>query len=262
MRDDARSNPMNDSRQLGAPRDSRTLLREAVARLECVGISGAKLDAEVILAEALGLARIQILTSSYEVGEEQALRFGQMIGLRATRMPLAYILGHREFFSIELKVNHDVLIPRPETETLVSAALDFIGEREGLRILDLGTGSGAIALALTLHTPSARIVATDISPAALVVARANAERLGVSSPIEFVLADCWHRSDDLNLDQFDLIVSNPPYIAERDMHGLEPEVREYEPRLALTPGADGLAFYRRIAAGLSGHLSPQGFRNA
>ena len=158
---------------------------------------------------------------------------------------------------IELKVNHDVLIPRPETETLVSAALDFIGEREGLRILDLGTGSGAIALALTLHTPSARIVATDISPAALVIAWANAERLGVSSPIEFVLADCWHRSDDLNLGQFDLIVSNPPHIAERDMHGLEPEVREYGPS-ALTPGADGLAFDRRIAAGLSGHLSPQG----
>ena len=178
---------------------------------------------------------------------------------RAARIPLAYILGRREFYSLEFEVNFEVLIPRPETEALVTAALEFIGDRQGLRILDLGTGSGAIAIALALHAPSATLVATDLSPAALAVARANADRLGVTPQIAFILADCWAPlGSPASLGRFDLIVSNPPYIGEAELATLEPEVRNYEPRIALTPGPDPLNFYRRIAAGLTDHLAPGG----
>jgi release factor glutamine methyltransferase len=250
---------MNGGAWQSGARDSRTLLRDAIAKLNRAGIADAHLDAELLLAEAAGLSRVQVLTSAHELDEAQAARFKQMIARRAARMPLAYILGRREFYSIELKVDSSVLIPRPETETLVNAALDFIGTREGLRILDIGTGSGAIALAVAVHRPSTQIVATDISPAALAVARANADSLGIGVRIDFIHADCWPpQGADAALGRYDVIISNPPYIAEADLDFLEPEVRQYEPRIALTPGVDGLSFYRRIAAGLADHLAPGG----
>jgi release factor glutamine methyltransferase len=247
---------MNDGLRQNGSHDCRTLLRDAIAKLNGAGIPDAYLDAELMLAEAASLSRIQVLTLAHKPDDEAAARFEHMVEQRAARMPLAYILGRREFYSIELKVDSSVLIPRPETETLVKAALDFINAREGLRILDLGTGSGAIALALALRAPSAQIVATDLSPSALAIAQKNAESFGVSGRIDFVHADCWSRvGSDADLGRFDMIVANPPYIAEADLDVLEPEVRLYEPRIALTAGADGLAFYRRIAKGLVGHLA-------
>jgi release factor glutamine methyltransferase len=236
--------------------DSRTLLRDAIAKLNGAGIPDAYLDAELLLAEAAGLSRVQILTLGHKPDEQAVARFEEMVGQRAARMPLAYILGRREFYSIELKINSSVLIPRPETETLVTAALDFVAAREQLRILDIGTGSGAIAIALALRALSAQIVATDISPAALAVARSNADSFGADGRIDFILADCWSPiGSAAALGRFDVIVSNPPYIADAELDVLEPEVRLYEPRVALTAGPDGLAFYRRIAKGLAGHLA-------
>lgn len=249
--------------------DSHTLLRDAIAALTFAGIPDPRLDAELMLAEAARLTRTQLLTSPPILNDLQFARYNAMLALRAVRMPLAYILGRREFYSLELEVSHEVLIPRPETETLVTAALQFITSRskqppgaslnDGLRVLDLGTGSGAIAIPLAVHAPSSTIVATDISPAAIIVASTNAERLDVTERITFVLADCWSSlKPGVSLGSFDLIVSNPPYIAESELAALEPEVCQYEPRIALTPGADPLRFYRRIADGLVGHLAPNG----
>jgi release factor glutamine methyltransferase len=250
---------MADRQGQGASFDSRTLLSQAIAILQDAGIQDPRLDAELLVATAANLTRTQLLTSRPNLDDTQSARFQAMLASRAARIPLAYILGRREFYSLEFEVNVEVLIPRPETETLVTAALEFIGDRQGLRILDLGTGSGAIAIALAVHAPSAILVATDLSPTALAVARANADRLGVTSQIDFVIADCWAPlvAPDA-LGRFDLIVSNPPYIGEAELAALEPEVRDYEPRMALTPGFDPLGFYRRIAAGLTDHLASGG----
>jgi release factor glutamine methyltransferase len=259
MRRSAPLTTMADREGQGSPTDSRTLLRDAIAALTDAGIPDPRLDAELLLAYAARLTRAQLLTSPRILNDLQLARFNAMLALRALRMPLAYILRRREFYSLELEVSPEVLIPRPETETLVSGALEFIAGRRDLRILDLGTGSGAIALALAVHAPDIAVVATDISPAALVIARANADRLGVTSRITFVLADCWSPLDPAtSLGRFDLIVSNPPYIAEADLASLEPEVRQYEPRIALTPGSDPLSFYRRIITGVADHLEPDG----
>jgi release factor glutamine methyltransferase len=242
-------------------RDSRRLLRDAIARLTRSGITDAdaRLDAEILLAEAIGITRAQLLSSAHELGHEQGAYFLDMVARRAARMPLAYILGRREFFSMEFKVDSNVLIPRPETEILVTAAVDFAAARKGLRILEIGTGSGAVAIALALHIPDVHVVATDISASALEIARSNARRLGAPASIDFKMADCWQLMDDnAILGRFDLIVSNPPYIAEDELERLEPEVRDYEPKAALTPGSDGLSFHGRIAEGLAEHLTPEG----
>jgi release factor glutamine methyltransferase len=260
---------MSDQIGQGASTDTLRLLRDAITALTYAEIPNPRLDAELLLAEAAGLTRTQLLTSPPILNDLQFARYNAMLALRAVRMPLAYVLGRREFYSLELQVSPEVLIPRPETETLVTAGLEFITARrkqsigasrnDGLKVLDLGTGSGAIAIALAVHASDITIVATDISPAALVVARANADRLGVTSRITFILADCWSPLNPaVSLGRFDLIVSNPPYIAEADLPSLEPEVRQYEPRIALTPGADPLSFYRRIVAGVANHLEPDG----
>lgn len=235
------------------------LLTGAIAALRRAGIEGPRLDAELLLAEAAGLSRLQFFISAPTLSDAQCGKFRAMIERRSDRMPLAYILGRREFYSLEFKVSPDVLIPRPETETLVTATLETIGNKRGTRVLDLGTGSGAIAIALAVNAPFANLTATDISSDALAIAQSNAVGQGVAPRITFVHADCWTViGGAVPLGQFDLIVSNPPYIGEAELAGLEPEVRSYEPRIALTPGADALSFYRRIAAGLADHLAPGG----
>jgi release factor glutamine methyltransferase len=192
------------------------------------------------------------------------------VARRARREPLAYIIGRKEFYSIELEVTPAVLIPRPETETVVACALEFLTARPYSRVLDIGTGSGAIALALALNAPHAQIVASDISAAALEVASRNVNRLteGVNatapdepsrsfngSRITIRRADCFTVLDaGPPLGRFDLIVSNPPYIHREEIDCLQPEVSAYEPRVALCGGADGMDFYRRIAAQAAGHL--------
>jgi release factor glutamine methyltransferase len=232
---------------------ARELLERAVAKLTAGGVAAPRLDAELLMATACGTSRAKILVELNSPSPEAVARFKDFIARRAAREPLAYITGHREFYALDLIVTPAVLIPRPETETLVEAALAVIARAPGARILDLGTGSGCIALAIASNAPRAQIVATDVSAAALDIARTNAQRLGLSGRIDFVSGDLFAAVDDA---RFDLIVSNPPYV--EDAAALAPEIRDFEPPLALYAGADGLGFYRRIAASIRDHLESGG----
>lgn len=223
-------------------------LRLVAARLEAGGIEGAGRDARHLVAHVLGVAygRLTLhLADAVDAG-----RLEPLVAARLCRQPMSQILGVRLFWGREFRVTVDVLDPRPETEVLVALAL-----REGFaRVLDLGTGSGAILLSLLAERPGTTGLGSDLSAAALAVARGNAAALGLAGRAAFHQAD-WFAGLD---GRFDLIVSNPPYVAEAEMAGLAPEVRDWEPHLALTPGGDGLDAYRAIAAGVRGHLTPGG----
>lgn len=222
--------------------------RAAVARLAAAGVEDPLRDARLLLAGAAGLAADRL---SLHLGDpltpEAALLFEAAVAAREARRPVSQILGRRAFWGRVFRVTPDVLDPRPETECLVAEAL----AAPFRRVLDLGTGSGAILLSLLADRPAARGLGVDLSPAALEVARGNAVALGVVA--EFAVSD-WFAAVT---GRFDLIVSNPPYIAEAEMAALSPEVL-HEPRLALTPGGDGLDAYRAIAAGARAHLEPAG----
>jgi release factor glutamine methyltransferase len=237
----------------GATSSSRAILEDGCLILAAAGIDTARLDAEVLLAHACGVSRGSLM-AGLSIDADGAENFRHMIARRAARAPLAYIIGRKEFFSLDFEVTPAVLIPRPETETLVEAALRFLAMRPEARILDIGTGSGAIAIAVAANAPEARIKATDISKEALEVARRNAIRHRCEDRIEFVAADLFPNDDS----RFDLIVSNPPYIAEADLDALQPEIRLHEPRHALAAGSDGLDFYRRIAVESRSRLNRDG----
>jgi release factor glutamine methyltransferase len=222
-----------------------------------VGIETARLDAEVLLAHALGVPRLQLYVDFEKpIAEPERAGFRELVVRRAReRVPVSQLLGSKEFWSLELDVTADVLSPRPETETLVEAALSRLPDREAAyRILDIGTGSGAIALALATERPAAHVTATDISPKALQIARANAEKLLLSERLRFLEGDLFGACAG---EQFDLVVSNPPYVAERDREGLPPELA-HEPEVALFGGVDGHAVLSRLVAGVSDALSPGG----
>lgn len=225
------------------------LLPAATHRLAAAGIAEPARDARRLLAFALGIAPDRLILYLQDVVEADVIdRFHAVIEERSKRRPLSQITGERLFWGRSFHVTRDVLDPRPETETLVELALSEPFEA----VLDLGTGSGAILLTLLAERPEARGMGVDISPAALAVARENALRLGIT--VEFTVSDWFYAIGG----QFDLIVSNPPYIAAAEMAALEPEVRDWEPHLALTPGGDGLDAYRRIAREASAHLVPGG----
>lgn len=227
------------------------------------GIDSARLDAELLLAHALGCERLHLYVD-YEkpVAEAERARFRELVKARAgERVPVSILLGRREFWSLSLEVTRDVLTPRPETETLVAALLDACPERDAaLSVLDLGTGSGAIALAIAHERPNARITATDVSGAALAVARRNAEALGCADRVHFVVGS-WFEPVAAELAggaRFDAVVSNPPYVARQDAATLPPELR-HEPEGALFGGDDGTDCLRVLAAGVAGALAPGGF---
>lgn len=236
------------------------VLREGTRRLRASGIDSAALDAEVLLSHILNLKREQlVLAAQTTLSHAQRRAYEQLLERRSHREPVAYITAAREFWSLDFYLTPAVLIPRPETERLVEVVLDLAHELaspQPLRILDIGTGSGAIAVALASELTSAEIWATDISPEALAVAAENAARNHVAHKIEFIQADlfagCW--SDRA----VDLLVSNPPYIRRGDIETLEPEVSRWEPRCALDGGVDGLDYYRRIAAEAFEALRPGG----
>ncbi len=235
------------------------LLADATRVLRRAGVESPRLDAELLLSEAVGRPREQILAGLADVSADASARFAELLARRAAREPLAYITGRKEFYSIEFEVTPAVLIPRPETETLVAAALEFVARRPEACILDLGTGSGAIAIAIAANAPRVSATATDISEAALAVARRNAERAGVATRVEFRRADCFYPTDGgAPFGRFDLIVSNPPYIDDSAMARLAPEIARYEPRHALAGGPDGLDVIRRIAAAAPAHLDRDG----
>jgi len=239
--------------------DLKLLLEEATAQLRAAGIDNARLDAELLLAFAAGVTREALYADTIVLDDNLRDRYATAIGRRATRMPLAYIVGRREFYSLELKVSPEVLIPRPETEFVVTAALEVLASHRAARVLDLATGSGAIAIAIAANAPQARVTATDVSAAALEIATSNARRLALDAHIEFRLIDCWEVLDSGDaLGRFDVIVANPPYVRDDEITALAPEVRDFEPRLALAGGPDGLDFYRRIIDGARQHLAPDG----
>ncbi len=229
------------------------MLRAARARLAARG--GEPGDADLLLAHALGQARTWLYTHGDEAPDpEAARRFDELLSRREAGEPVAYLVGRRGFWSFELRVTPDTLVPRPETERLVELALERLPEGAPSRIVDLGTGSGAIALALALERPRADVVATDASAAALAVARDNARSLGVGN-VAFRQGD-WFAP--LAGERFDLVASNPPYIALGDPHLDEGDLR-FEPSAALSSGADGLDAIRAIAGSAPMHLSPGGW---
>jgi release factor glutamine methyltransferase len=239
----------------------RDLLSQGVGRLASAGIESARLDAEVLLADALAMTREQLLVAAHSaLRAEQVQRFEALLLRRLRREPVAYITGRREFWSLDFQVTRDVLIPRPETERLIEVALLLGAEmasNKPARVLDIGTGSGAIAVSLAKEMLTALIYATDISPAALAVARRNALLHGVADRMTFFSSDMLAALGE-KIVGFDLLVSNPPYIRRAEIDALEPEVRDWEPRGALDGGADGLKFYRPIAAQAWRLLKPGG----
>jgi release factor glutamine methyltransferase len=238
---------------------ARLLITEGTAQLASAGIENPRLDAEIMLATACHSSRAAVISGLVEIDHFARERYVAMLERRTRREPLAYILGHKEFYSLEFEVAPAVLIPRPETETVVAAALEFLQNCANARVCDVGTGSGAIALAIAANAPAAQLTAMDISAEALVIARRNAARLELASRVRFRLADCFEPLDKMEpLGRFDLIISNPPYISDDQIAGLAPEICRYEPRAALAGGRDGLEFYRRIALALTDHLEKNG----
>ncbi|WP_405240059.1 peptide chain release factor N(5)-glutamine methyltransferase [Lentisalinibacter orientalis] len=243
---------MNERMHNGAD-DIGGWLRRARAALADVSDSPA-LDAELLLARALGRDRSWLIAHRDDTPAAGAkAQADAWLARRLTGEPLAYITGTREFWSLAFEVTPAVLIPRPDTEILVERALELIPRGERCRVLDLGTGSGAIAVAIASERPAAEVTATDASAEALAVARRNAARL-VPGRVRFVVSD-WFTA--LGSERCDLIVSNPPYVAQDDP-ALADAALGFEPRRALTAGADGLDEIRRIAAGLPAHLTPGG----
>jgi release factor glutamine methyltransferase len=232
-------------------------------------VESPRLQTELLLAHLLKLPRMKLYLNfdrALSATETDALR--EAVRRRGQREPLQHITGATSFCGHEIMVNRDVLIPRPETELLAELGWTFLQQLarpagpNGLSALDLGTGSGCIAIAIAAKCPAAALVAADISPAALAVARANAVRNQLADRIEFRQGDGFKALAEAPARaaprQFDLIVSNPPYIPSAEIASLDPEVRDFDPGLALDGGADGLEYYRWLAAGGAAHLKPQG----
>jgi release factor glutamine methyltransferase len=225
-----------------APATAANTVRDALAAaIDAVGAAGSgtpRLDAELLLADATGWERAQLAADpDAALPKAASRRFAEMVRRRVRREPVAYILGRRGFRRIELEVDPRALIPRPETELLVDVALEL----RPRTVLDVGTGSGAVALAVADELPDAEVTATDTSPEALELARANAERLGLGDRVSF-------EEGTLPQGEFDLLLANLPYVSEAEWEGLEPEIREYEPRSALVAGPDGLESIEALLA--------------
>jgi release factor glutamine methyltransferase len=217
----------------------RDALDSALIALTAAGVESPRLDAELLMADAIGSGRADVVAGpARELEPDEARRFGEHVRRRVQREPVAYILGRKGFRAIELDVDPRVLIPRPETEHLVEVALEL---PHGARVADVGTGSGAVALALKAERPDLRVVATELSPGALAVARGNASRLGLE--VELLEGDLLEPV----AGRVDAVLSNPPYVAERDRLTLAPEILRFEPAEALFAGADGFDAIRRLA---------------
>jgi release factor glutamine methyltransferase len=223
------------------------VLRWADGFLISAGVDESRLNAELLLAHAAGLPRTRLLLDrARKIRTDQLFTFQGYLERRAAREPLQYITGETEFMGLRFQVNRNVLVPRPETELLVECALEFLGTRgkDQCSVLDVGTGSGNIAIAIAKFMPWCSVTAIDASSEALRIARENKKRHGASN-VRFIEADL--NSDDWIGGTFDLITANLPYVAWNEYQALEPEVREYEPRFALTDGKDGLSGVRRLA---------------
>ena len=227
--------------------------------LEEKNIDSPRLSAELLLSHVLSLKRIELYTQFDKIVEQQQLSILRDLVKRAGQNePVPYLVGKTEFYSIELDITPDCLIPRPETELLVERAVEFLRERQGPQLIcDLCTGSGCIAVAIAKNFPDAHITATDISDAALSVAARNIEKHALAGRVDLLCGDLFDPIlPQLDKSPFDLIVCNPPYVTTSEYEALEPNVRDYEPRIALHAGLDGLDIYRRIAEKADAFLKP------
>ncbi len=227
------------------------------------GLESPRLEAELLVAFALGVNRMQIIVDGARpLTPPELAKLRELVKRRRAREPMAYLRGEREFYGLVYKVDKRVLVPRPDTETLIDVALARTPDvAMGGRILDLCTGSGCVAITLAKQRPTADIVATDLSTEALAVARENAFRLGAYN-VAFAQGDLYEALDRTKLPwsppRFELVVSNPPYISSSECETLMPDVRDFEPRMALDGGDDGLVFYRKIVEKLPEYLVPGG----
>ena len=237
----------------------RAFVDSATARLEAAGVEGARRTAEWIAEEVTGAGRVALYVSGARLDVDQLARAEGMVARRAAGEPVQYVLGHADFYGLRLAVTPAVLVPRPETEAVVEEALRRLAPFEAPWVLDVGTGSGAVALAVASERPDAAVVAADVSDEALAVAAANAERLGLD--VTFAHADALRPAfADAVPPTFDLVVSNPPYVPESERAGLQREVRDWEPGLALfVPDDDPLVFYRALAGHAGRLLRPGGW---
>jgi release factor glutamine methyltransferase len=218
-----------------------------------VGIVQPRLEAEILLASVLGVDRLHLyLYPEQPLSADERLRYREVIKQRRSGVPLQHLTGEVSFLGLRFRVTSEALIPRPETEELVEKALAVLPRDQAVHCLDLGTGSGVIAICLAKFHPQAEVTAVDVSEEALALARENAERHDVLDRIAFVQSDWFSRVDE----RFDLIVSNPPYVDERELATLPVEVRGHEPRVALDGGVDGTQRIRELAADLRDHLRP------
>jgi release factor glutamine methyltransferase len=241
------------------------VIQKSTAFLTERGVESARLQVEWILAASLGVPRLQLYLQFERVlGEAELGKVREAVRRRGRREPLQHVLGTAVFCGLEFEVGPGALVPRPETELLAERGWQWLGKRlsagggrEGCaRVLDWGTGTGCLAVTLAVRVPQARVVALDISPAAAELARRNVARHGVSERVRV-----WEGDGAGGLaegERFDLVVSNPPYIPTGEIAGLEPEVREFDPKVALDGGADGLEFYRRLAVEMRSRLEPDG----
>lgn len=230
--------------------------QSAKARLEAVGLVGPVIDARLLVEAAADATRADIVTDPHRaLTPEQEAKLEDYVSRRERREPVSHILGRKGFWKVMLAVNADVLTPRPETEVIVDYVLKQFPEQMAFNILDLGVGSGAIILSILAERPAAKGLATDISDDALAVARENASNLGLASRIAFARGD-W--TSGLADGSFEVVVSNPPYIVSEVIETLEPEVKDFDPRVALDGGEDGLDAYRTLAPEIMRVLKPGG----
>lgn len=231
--------------EAGGPWTVRRVLDWTVKHLKKHGSETPRLDAEILLAHSRGCQRIDLYVHFDEpLTEDERAMMRDLVQRRAQAEPVAYLVGHREFFGLDFRVTRDVFIPRPDTETLVMELLERAKPLEEPRILDVCTGSGCISVAAAVNLPAARIMAVELSEAALAIAQENAARHEVSERIRFLQGDLFAPFADDN--RFDVIASNPPYIAESEIASLQADVRQHEPRLALDGGPAGLVIIRKL----------------
>jgi release factor glutamine methyltransferase len=235
----------------------RKILDWTIPHLKKNGSESPRLDAEILLAHARDCQRIQLYTQfDSPLTDEQRAMMRDLVKRRSAAEPVAYLVGHREFFGLDFRVTADVLIPRPDTETLIVEAIERLKLRPQPRVLDVGTGSGCIAITLAVNCRQADITAIDLSNAALAIAQQNAEKHAIADRVRFLQGDLFAPLP--NGEPFDLIASNPPYISSAEIMTLQPDVRLHEPHSALDGGADGLDVIRRLVADAPQHLVPDG----